>query len=104
MACFDDEASLLPPQGEPVRGRTAVEAHYRALFARERLELEITFDETMVSGGYATVRGHTTGRRTPLAGVTAVAVDDAFTAVLRRTPDRAWRVLQLSWKPSPDQR
>src|SRR5262245_40585522 len=104
LACYDPDVTLLPPRGESIRGRAAAEAHYRALFARERLALEIGFGETMVSVDNATVLGTVKGQRTPIAGGASVPVDDLFTAILVRGTDREWRVLQLAWKPGPSQR
>jgi uncharacterized protein (TIGR02246 family) len=104
LLCYDADVTLLPPQGEAIRGRDAAEAHYRELFTRERLELVIEFGETMVSVDNATVLGTVRGRRLPLAGGSSASVDDVFAAILVRAPDRAWRVLQLSWKPGPPHR
>jgi uncharacterized protein (TIGR02246 family) len=104
LACYDPDVTLLPPKGDSIRGRAAAEAHYRALFARERLALEIGFGETMLSVDNATVLGTVKGQRKPIAGGASATVDDVFTAILVRGNDREWRVLQLAWKPGPPQR
>jgi len=97
-ACFEPDAVLLPPTGEPIRGRAAIEQHYRSLFARERLEVKLEIDETTLARTTATLRGRTLGWRIPLDGSAASAFSDDFTATLRRAADGVWRVMSLEWK------
>jgi uncharacterized protein (TIGR02246 family) len=104
LSCYDADVTLLPPQGEAIRGRDAVERHYRELFASQRLQLEIGFAETMLSADNATVLGTVKGQRRSLADGSSARIDDLFTAILVRGSDREWRVLQLAWKPGPPHR
>lgn len=96
--CFESEAILVPPTGEPIRGRTAIEEHYRRLFARERLEVRLEIDETLLARSTATLHGRRSGRRVPLDGGAPVNFSDVFTATMQRAPDQVWRVLSLEWK------
>ncbi len=96
--CFEAEAILLPPTGEPVRGRAGIEEHHRGEFARGRLEVKLEIDESMLARTTATLRGRATGRRVTLDGGAVSLISDAFTATLRRAPDRVWRVISLEWK------
>lgn len=101
VACFAEDAVLLPPAREPIRGRAAIEAHYRALFARERLVVQLNIEETALSRDDATLRGRTSGKRIPLDGTAAIPFSDGFTARLRRAADQSWRVISLEWKSAP---
>jgi len=95
--CFEAEAILLPPTGQPVRGSAGIEEHYRGEFARGRLEVKLEIDESMLARTTATLRGRATGRRIPLDGSAASEFSDNFTATLHRAPDGVWRLIGLDW-------
>ena len=96
---YCEDVELVPPSGDPVRGRKAVRARYAALFADWRPELRVEHQETKVDGGTARDRGRTLGTLHATAGNATKPVDDEYEAELRLEGTR-WRVARLSWKPA----
>lgn len=95
---YAEDAVLLPPNADPVRGRAAIRPRYEALFAEYDPKIEARIDELEVDGDLAVVRGRNGGRLEPRGTAPARELDDAWLMVLRREGDR-WRIRQLMWHP-----
>lgn len=93
---YSDDVMFLPPSGEIVDGKPAVESRYRALFSTYRVRLESTIEEVRVGAGLAFVRGVNTGTLEPVAGGAATAINDRYLAILECRSGR-WRVTRLVW-------
>ena len=95
MAVYADDASLLPPNEMTVRGRAAIRARYKQLFARSRMEVRFEADEVGVNGGAGFIRGRTIGRRVSADG----RVEDLtgkFVMLLRNGAG-GWVISALIW-------
>lgn len=93
---YSDDVMFLPPSGEIVDGKPAVERRYRALFSTYRVRLETTIEEVRADADLAFVRGVNTGTLEPVAGGSATAVNDRYLAILECRSGR-WRVTRLVW-------
>jgi uncharacterized protein (TIGR02246 family) len=98
LASYSEDVLWLPPAGEPIAGKAAIEARYRQLFSTFELALSVEVAESRAAGSWAYVRGWTRGSLTPTGGGPAVAVDDKFLAVLACRAGR-WAVARLMWSP-----
>jgi len=99
LACYAPDVVWLPPGAAEVRGRDAVEARYRTMFATYEPQLDIDVVEHRAAGDLAFVRGVTHGELRPRGPGDVVTVHDAFVALLRR--DGAWQITHLMWHPTP---
>jgi len=100
LACYATDVVWLPPGAAEVRGRDAVAARYRTMFASYDPRLEIDVVEHAAAGELAFVRGITHGELRPRGPGDAVAVHDAFVALLG-CADGTWRITHLMWHPTP---
>jgi len=99
MECYTADAVLLPPQGDAVRGKTAIRERYTSQFEAWRPELRAVHEKTVVAEGEAVDRGRTLGKLVSTSGGPDKRVDDAYEAKLRLERG-VWRIGELRWKPS----
>ncbi len=102
LACYADDAVLIPPRGSRVAGREAIRTRYEDGFARYRFELRCETSELRVDGAHAWARGETRGVLLSRAGEGDVRVQDAFLAVLQQEPDGRWCIARLAWSAASD--
>ena len=100
MACYDEQATLWPPNESPVSGHAAIRPRYEALFAASNPELRNRTDRISVSGDLAVVEGETSGRFLSRTGAPERRVHDRYLMVLARREGK-WKIVQLVWKPVP---
>ena len=100
LRCYSDDVVWLPPNAAEVRGRDVIAARYRTMFAAYDPRLDVDVVEHRATGDLAFVRGVTHGELRPRGASDAVAVHDAFVALLRRADD-GWRITHLIWHPTP---
>lgn len=94
---YSDDAILIPPGEDPVRGRASLLERYRKGFAEDTIELAFTSEETEVAGEWAFDRGRTHGKATPKSGGEPRQIDDKYVMLLRRGEDGSWRISRLIW-------
>jgi uncharacterized protein (TIGR02246 family) len=103
LNCYARDATLMPPDGPPVKGIENIRPRYASLFEGSRLAVTMTSEELEVSGDWAFSRGKTTGRIVPKDGSAPRSLRDKYLMILRRTEADGWRIAILMWSPmSPD--
>lgn len=100
VACYSDDAVLLPPNSAPLAGEAIVRERYRAILQGATLRLRAEIDELKVDGDTAWIRGTTLGETVPKDGSAARPVNDNFLMLLRRDAD-VWRITRLMWHAKP---
>ena len=99
MALYSRDAWLLPPMEPPVQGHNNIRPRYEGLFAGFSPAIEGHIDEICVSRTIGVVRGHNSGRMRGRNGQPSRTVDDVYLMIVKREPDRQWRISQLIWHP-----
>jgi len=99
LAAYTSDVVWIPPSGEEVKGKKAVEAHYVTLFGTSSLDVTLEIEETHLSGTLAFARGRTRGTLKPLKGGSPTAIDDRFLAVFH-CDEGQWRIARLMWNPA----
>jgi uncharacterized protein (TIGR02246 family) len=98
VACYADDAVLLPPGGASQQGTENIRARYESLLAQSRLEVRMDVETIEVEGALAYSRGFTRGRLVPKDGSPAREIADRYLMVLRRS-DGGWKIAALMWGP-----
>lgn len=96
LAGYTDDVIWLPPAGEAIVGKAAIEPRYRELFGSRQPKLKSEILEAHAEGGTGYIRGVTSGTLEPLNDGTAIEVNDKFLAIVR-CDGGAWRVSHLAW-------
>jgi uncharacterized protein (TIGR02246 family) len=105
VACYAEDAVLLPPGGASVAGPASIRPRYEALFAANRLDVRMDVESIEVQGALAFSRGFTRGRTFPKDGSPQREILDRYLMVLRREPGGEWKIATLMWAPvAPDER
>jgi len=99
LRLYADDAVLLPPNENPVTGRTAIRPRYETLFRTMMPAIKSELSEVEVGGDWAFVRGRNTGTMRPISGGPERQLNDVFLMVLRRAADGEWRIARLIWHP-----
>lgn len=103
LAYYAEDAILIPPNTSPVRGLAAIRPRYEALFRDYNPAIEPIIDELVTVGDLAYVRGRNRGALHGRNGTPDRELHDVYLMVLRRTPNRGWRITRLMWHPDgPD--
>jgi uncharacterized protein (TIGR02246 family) len=97
LGYYADDAWLMPPNAEPVRGRASIRPRYEALFAGFNPAIEGRIDEACVSGATAFVRGHNGGQMRARSGAASRDLDDSYLMLLRIDASGRWRISHLMW-------
>jgi uncharacterized protein (TIGR02246 family) len=102
MRLYLSDAVLLPPEGPPVVGASAIRGWQEAQYQRASVQNTSTVDEVQVFGQWAFARGTWTGTVTPRTGGAPTRTSGKFLTVLRRLPDGgAWRIARDMWNAEP---
>ena len=97
---FAEDAVLLPPNAQPVSGRTAIREW------QERSEKEASYrtvpsaideDELQMSGGFVIYRSTLKGQRVPKTGADPQPFETKYFDVLRRKPDGGFEFVRRMW-------
>ena len=99
LDCYTDDIVWAPPWGAEMRGREAIAAHYRTLFATNVLQLVVHIEAERPAGGDVEVHATVRGSVLPRAGGEPVVAEDRIVATLRRGPG-GLRVCRLAWQPA----
>jgi len=100
LAAYAEDAVLLPPGEEPMRGKAAIKPRYEALFERFSPEIVGEIEELHVGGDWAFVLGRNRGRLVPRAGGEPRTLNDVYVMVLRREAGAIWHIARLMWHPA----
>lgn len=103
LSFYAEDAILLPPNGDPIRGIEAIRQHYKELFQTSVLYIRAVSRETQVSGDWAFDRGTVDGQILPredehgkINGEPKI-VNDKYVMTLRREGENGWRITRLIW-------
>jgi ketosteroid isomerase-like protein len=100
-----DDAIALPPDAPIARGRDAIDGllagHVRAARDVEVLEYRFEFDPPLIDGALAVEQGDIVGTVRVRATGAVEHVRYHALRVLRRDPDRRWRIVRTIWTPTP---
>jgi uncharacterized protein (TIGR02246 family) len=99
VACYAEDAVLLPPGGASHQGAENIRARYESLLSQNRLEVRMDVESIEVEGSLAFSRGFTRGRRVPKDGSPPREIADRYLMVLRRESNGGWRIATLMWGP-----
>ena len=100
VACYGDDAVLIPPGDPPVSGKEAIRERYRKIFAESKLRVRLEPAETRVADRWAFSRGVASGTASPVqskGGSETRSIHDDYLMILRKGDDDAWRVSRLIW-------
>lgn len=96
LAFYDENAVLLPPNDDPVRGLEAIRPRYEGLFADYDPEIAPEIEEAEVSGDLAYVRGRNGGVLRSRGDAPDRTLNDVYLMILRRG-ESGWRITRLMW-------
>jgi uncharacterized protein (TIGR02246 family) len=86
-----DDAVFLAPGAPPVKGREAIEALYRNVFAKFNIEQNSSCEEIQVIGEWAFGWGPDSITLSPIAGGNPVKWKGYAITILRRQTDGSWK-------------
>ncbi len=98
LACYSDDAVLLPPQGSTIEGKTALRLHYGKIFESAKLSLSMVAVEAKGNGDLGFVRGETEGKVIVMTDGASRMINDKFLAMVK-CDSGTWRVTHLMWSP-----
>jgi len=102
-ASFASDATLLPPDSAPVLGRDAIQA-WRASQAGAAVRVvpeSATRDQVRIEGQAAFVRTTLRGQRESRETGDALAFEEKYLDLLRRTSDGNWEFVARMWNSNP---
>jgi len=99
VAAYTDDATMVPPDGELIRGKQAIEEYYRKLFKMGMKEIVLTTVEVGGSGGTAYEIGKTKVR-IQSEGQDAAQDSTKYLVIWKRQADGTWKVHADIWNLS----
>ena len=90
---YADDALVLYPNQPAVSGREEIRKYFQMFLADfVNQDFQLTSSEIEVHGSWAFDRGTYRLKATPRTGVDAIEDHGKYLVILRRQPDRSWRV------------
>jgi uncharacterized protein (TIGR02246 family) len=99
VAGYTDDATMVPPNGELIKGKQAIEEYYRTLFQMGMKEVVLTTIEVEGSGGTVYEIGKTKVRIRP-EGQEAIQDSSKYLVIWKRQADGTWKVHVDIWSLS----
>ena len=99
LAGYTDDVVWLPPNGDVLAGKPAIQPRYEQLFSGFTIALTSEVVEARADGALGFARGFTRGRLTSVRDGAVTVVNDKFLA-LARCEGGTWRISHLMWSPS----
>ena len=99
VAGYTDDATMISPDGEPIKGKQAIEQYYRTLFQMGMKEVVLTTIEVEGSGGTVYEIGETRVRIQP-EGQEAIQDSSKYLVIWKRQADGTWKVHADIWNLS----
>ena len=96
LAEYTDDATAIPPDGEIIKGKKAIEELYKKFFQIGMKEIVFTTIEVGGSGDTAYEIGKTKVRIQP-EGQAAIQDSTKYLVIWKRQPDDTWKVLVDIW-------
>jgi ketosteroid isomerase-like protein len=96
LSYYHPEAILFPPGKPEIAGLKNIEENYLSIFAKNKLQLKTTVNETTISQNWAMATGRNAGVRIALTDSTRTIIDDAFMMLLEKHEGK-WKIKRLIW-------
>lgn len=93
---YTDDATMVPPDGELIKGKQAIEKYYRTFFEMGMKEVVLTTIEVDGSGGTVYEIGKTRVRIQP-EGQEAIQDSSKYLVIWKRQADGTWKVHVDIW-------
>lgn len=97
MALFDQDAVVMPPDGQNVVGLSAIRAWHEAVWKESKYECSGTVDEVKMMGDWGFALGTFSGLTTPMNGGTPTQGSGKFINLVRRQADGTWKLARVIW-------
>jgi len=94
---FTDDAYLMAPGGETLRGQMDIEAYYQKIFDEYITELESGYEEVKVDGDLAYGRGFAKVVLHPKSGGEPILSTSKYLNILERQADGSWMTTHDIW-------
>jgi uncharacterized protein (TIGR02246 family) len=94
---FTDDAYLMAPGSETLRGRDAIKDYYQKIFDEYHTELESGYEEVKVDGELAYGRGFAKVRLHPKSGGDPITSTSKYLNILERQTDGKWMTTHDIW-------
>lgn len=103
VAVYAEDASLLPPNAPPQKGREAIRKFWGGVLGAYTVRFEVGGDSIDGRGDLAYSLGHYTLKATPKKkGPPAIDEEGKFVEILKRQPDGSWKyVIDMYSSNSP---
>lgn len=100
LACYSDNAILMPPNDPMIKGKTEIRKRYEGIFATTTMRLENITEEAHVSGDWGLIRGRTIGVITAIDSGEKKSIKDKYLMILRLGQTGDWKISHLMWSPA----
>jgi len=94
---FTDDAYLMAPGGETLRGQKAIEEYYQIIFDEYHTELESGYEDVKVDGDLAYGRGFAKVFLRPKSGGEPIFSTSKYLNILERQADGTWMTTHDIW-------
>jgi len=94
---FTDDAYLMAPESETLRGRDEIEAYYQKIFDEYHTELESGYEEVKVDGDLAYGRGFAKVRLRPKTGGEHIVSTSKYLNIMEKQQDGTWKTTHDIW-------
>lgn len=105
VALLADDAVIMPPNGPPVVGQSAIRAWNQDMSKRFRIQKYVAVDqELIVAGDWAFRRATFEWSLVPIAGGQPFQDSGKFIIIYKRQADGSWRVARDIWNSNTQPR
>ena len=105
LALVTDDCVFLAPGVAPIRGKESVEALYKQVFSKYRVEQSFWFEEVQAHEEWAYGLGKHSTTLTPLDGSQPARAEGMGIAIMLKQVDGSWRFARglnnMTWQSNP---
>jgi len=96
LSFYHDEAVLMPPGRDEIRGIANIRRNYEGIFASSVLNLAPEEEEITITDGFAVYKGRTKGQAVIKSDSTTRVINDKFLMILKKD-NGSWKITTLIW-------
>jgi len=96
LACYTNDAVLMPANKPEIKGLQAIEQNYISIFENSTLHLESHIEEIKIADTWAAATGFNTGSVFMKKDSSSVTVNDKFILLMEKQND-IWKIKRLIW-------
>ena len=96
LSYYRDEAVLMPPGRDEIRGIANIRRNYENIFATSVLNLAPEEEEITITDGFAVYKGRTKGQVVIKSDSNTRAINDKFVMILKKD-NGSWKISTLIW-------